>query len=325
MKKWLWLVVWSIWAGNLWANELLIDLASEIEPGQVAEENEPRLEPESNAGSEVEEQTEVATTRKPPAVSLPPVLDEPAAWGYYGEIAPRFWATLDQRYAQCATGQVQSPINLTERQAVNAASMPGLDIAYRQVPLRLIHSDHGLRGNYPLGSFIRLGDERYEFTHYIFRTPSEHQLEGFAYPMEIQLYHRDGEGNQVVMSVIVQEGRDNPALEKILANLPSEKDRLQVMEGQLFNPVSFLPNNKQFYRYLGSLTTPPCSEGVVWLVFKNPVEASIGQLVRMHELMGDNVRPLQPLNRRLPLKSWARDGGSNQPPMPRSPGYYFEY
>ena len=330
MKKWLAAWALSLLTTGVWAEEPLIDLASEIQPEAAEQGNaatQPEQEPTEGAEQAVSNDTpnENASDNQAQASSpnLPPVLAEPAEWGYAGEQAPRYWAQLDARYQTCALGKTQSPINLTSQQAVYTRGLPNLDIAYREVPLRLIYSDHGLRGNYPLGSYIQLDKARYELTHYRFHTPSEHHIEGFAYPMEIQLIHRNGEGQQVIMSVIVQEGENNEQLATILNNLPNEKDKLQVFEKVNFNPVRFLPADKRFYRYIGSATQPPCNEGVVWLVFAKPIQASIGQLVRMNDLMGDNARPLQGLNGRVPMKSWMQN--SDNHPSQSSPGYYFDY
>ncbi|WFE68861.1 carbonic anhydrase family protein [Thiomicrospira sp. R3] len=317
-------------AFSVQANEPLIDLAAELEAHMAAQATngqagpDATVQPEPNQ-METEKPDQQAVETEKAELVVPPVKPAPAHWGYQGAQAPRFWHRLDPNFLSCATGQIQSPINLTERHAVNAPSMPSLDIVYRPVPLRLMHDHQGLRGDYPLGSFIRLNDQRYEFTHYRFRTPSEHHLEGFAYPMEIQLFHRDGEGRQVIISVLVQEGRVNPSLATLLNHLPKEQDSLNLVEDLNFNPVRFLPNNKDFYRYLGSLTTPPCTEGVIWIVFKQPIEASIRQLVSLHQLMGDNTRPIQALNGRLPLKSWSRDGVAGQTTRPSIPGYYFDF
>lgn len=329
MKKWLAAWAFSLLSTGVWAEEPLIDLASEVEP-EVAEQvstepaDETTEESEStNSNDSDSEEKDAENNQKTAKPSLPPVLAEPADWGYVAEQGPRYWAQLDSRYQTCALGKNQSPINLTSQQAVHTRGLPALDIAYREVPLRLIHSDHGLRGNYPLGSYIQLGKQRYELTHYTFHTPSEHHIEGFAYPMEIQLMHRNGEGHQVVISVIVQEGENNEQLATILNNLPNQKDKLQVFEKLNFNPVKFLPADKRFYRYIGSMTQPPCDEGVVWLVFSKPIQASISQLVKLNELMGDNARPLQGLNGRVPMKSWMQESDSH--PAQSSPGYYFDY
>ncbi|UQB42954.1 carbonic anhydrase family protein [Thiomicrospira microaerophila] len=320
-----WLICLLAMPLSLFANEPLIDLAAELEAHMAQQQDQQTEAPVVEEAAAIEPQESMVEAPEPPAVITPPVKPEPAKWGYAGELAPRLWHRLDPNYLSCATGQIQSPINLAQGVAVNAPSMPGIDIVYRPVPLRLIQDHQGLRGDYPLGSYIRLDQQRYEFTHYRFRTPSEHHLEGFAYPMEIQLFHRDGEGRQLIISVLVQEGRAHPSLATILSHLPKEKDTLNLVEDLNFNPVRFLPDNKNFYRYLGSLTTPPCTEGVVWIVFKQPIDASIRQLLTFHQLIGDNSRPIQALNGRLPLKSWSGDGARASSNRPSIPGYYFDF
>lgn len=324
MKKWLAAWLLSLASTGVWAETPLIDLASEIQP-EPSEQTEQADSDEASAneldGQDNAESSQGSVQTNQPV--LPPVLAEPAEWGYLGENGPRYWAQLDSRYQACVLGKSQSPINLTSQQAVYTRGLPSLDIAYREVPLRLIHTSHGLRGNYPLGSYIQLDKARYELMHYRFHTPSEHHLEGFAYPMEIQLVHRNGEGEQVIMSLIVQEGEHNEQLAVILNNLPKQQDKLQVFEKVNFNPARLLPVDKRFYRYVGSATQPPCNEGVVWLVFAKPIQASIGQLIRLNELMGDNARPLQGLNGRVPMKSWMQE--SDRQPTQTSPGYYFDY
>lgn len=320
MKKWyaLWVLLFSPLV--LAQEPPLIDLASEIQP---TSEQSIELEAMNSTGeAEASEAQENANNQIKENGQQPALDQKPAEWGYSNALAPRYWADLDPRYALCGQGQSQSPINLNEKQAVNTQGLPSLDIAYREVPLRLKRTAHDLIGEYPLGSYIKLGKARYEFTHYQFKTPSEHHIGGFAYPMEIQLFHRNGEGQQAVISVIVQEGEGNETLQTILNSVPKEPDVLQVFEKLNFNPARFLPAQKQFYRYLGSLTQPPCEQGVIWLVFKNPVQASIGQLIKMNQVVGDNVRPVQPLNGRIPMKSWMSER-SDAPAVGK--GYYFDY
>lgn len=331
MKKWLWIPL-CLGVSASWADAPLIDLAAELEgsapmqptepaPAQAEAERAPAAQPsEAPESAAAEQESEMLVSVQVPMHS------EPAPWGYYNDIAPRFWGQLDERYSLCDHGRNQSPVDIRRNQAVGTQGLPGLDIAYRDVALRLRLSDHGLRGEYPMGSYIKLGEARYEFTHYQFHTPSEHYIDGFAYPLEIQLHHRDGDYNRVVLSVIAQEGRPNPVINEILNHLPEQRDELQIHDDYHFNPVRFLPEQTEFYRYIGSMTTPPCSEGVVWLVFKHPIEASVSQLRRLHDLMGDNVRPIQPLHGRLPLKSWS---GEQRPrsgtPPPAGAGYYFDF
>ncbi len=235
-------------------------------------------------------------------------------WSYSGKEGPRYWGDLSPENRQCKAGKNQSPINLKDKAALGTVGLPGLDIYYRDVPLKVINTGHSLQINYPLGSYIKLGNDRYELLQFHFHTPSEHQKDGFNYPMEAHLVHKDGEGNYAVLGVIFQEGAFNPILNTLLKNLPKKVGKQEIHRRASLNPAKFLPGNTEFYKYSGSLTTPPCSEGVLWMVFKQPIEASAEQIQKLNELMGDNARPVQPNYARSLLKSWL-DPSEEEPPL----------
>jgi len=226
-------------------------------------------------------------------------------WGYTGEGGPRHWGDLAPENISCKIGKNQSPIDLRDKAAVGTTGLPQLDIHYRDVPLKIVNNGHTLRVNYPLGSYIKVGGHRYELLQFHFHTPSEHKKEGFNYPMEAHLVHKDGDGNLAVIGVIFQEGEENPQVQTLLDNLPKTIGKQEIHRNASLNPVMFFPGNTEFYKYSGSLTTPPCSEGVYWMVFKHPIEASAEQLEAMNEVLGENARPTQPVNSRAMLKSWA--------------------
>ena len=234
-------------------------------------------------------------------------------WGYSGEEGPKHWGDLAPENIQCKIGKNQSPINLKDTIGVGTTGLPQLDVHYRDVPLKILNNGHTIQVNYPLGSYIRLGGKRYELLQFHFHTPSEHQKDGFNYPMEVHLVHKDGDGNLAVMGVIFQEGEPNPQIQTLLNNLPKEIGKEELRRGASVNPVMFIPGNTEFYKYSGSLTTPPCSEGVYWMVFKQPIDASIEQIQQLNEVMGENARPIQELNSRSLLKSWAEQ--MQEPPM----------
>ena len=235
-------------------------------------------------------------------------------WSYSGEGSPQNWGDLSKENILCKEGKNQSPIDLRDNHALGTTGLAELEIRYRDVPLKTINNGYRLQVNYPLGSYIKLDNKRYELMHFNFHTPSEHQKEGFNYPMEVQLVHRDGDYNFVVIGVLFQEGEENPSLQTLLNNLPKEINKETIHRGAQLNPVMFIPTNTEFYKYSGSLTTPPCSEGVYWMVFKQPIEASAEQIQRMNEIMGDNSRPVQPTNARNILKSWS-EGLQEPPPL----------
>ncbi|GKT11756.1 MAG: carbonic anhydrase [Thiomicrorhabdus sp.] len=230
---------------------------------------------------------------------------EAVHWGYSGDTGPKYWSELAAEYATCKQGKNQSPIDLKDKAGVGTNGLASLDIAYRDVPLKVINNGHTVQVNYPLGSYIKVGGHRYELLQFHFHTPSEHMREGFNYPMEVHLVHKDGDGNLAVIGIIFQEGEENEALDNLLPYLPKKVGREMMHRGESLNPVNFFPGNQEFYKYSGSLTTPPCSEGVYWMVFKHTIEASYEQIQQLNDLMGDNSRPVQQLNSRTLLKSWA--------------------
>ena len=289
-------------------DEVLIDLGAELKAKGGADIKTPR----TPAASKITEKIPVKNAMH--ANSENKAADSDAIhWSYSGETGPRYWGDLAPENINCKIGKNQSPIDLRDRAAVGTNGLPQLDIHYRDVPLKVLNNGHTLQVNYPLGSYIKVGGHRYELLHYHFRTPSEHKKEGFNYPLEVQLVHKDGDGNYAVMGIIFQEGEDNEHVQTLLSHLPKKVGKQEIHRNVNLNPVMFMPGNTDFYKYSGSLTTPPCSEGVYWIVFKQPIEASAEQIQQMNEVMGENARPVQEMNSRAVLKSWAEQ--LQEPPM----------
>lgn len=283
----------------LHAQEPLIDLGAEL--AKIKQQTSSETVPEDPRFDENGQplQPEISQTEKPNGHG-----HKGPQWGYSGDLAPAHWAKLAAEFSPCGAGKNQSPIDLREQTAVGAQGLADLDIRYRDVPLKILNNGHTIQVNYPLGSYIKIGGKRYELLQYHFHTPSEHQKEGFNYPMEVHLVHKDGDGNLAVIGILFQEGAENEHINTLLAHIPKEVDKLELHENVNLNPVNFLPPNTEFFKYSGSLTTPPCSEGVYWMVFKHPVEVSAKQVMAMNEIMGENARPVQAINSRAVLKSW---------------------
>jgi carbonic anhydrase len=235
--------------------------------------------------------------------------ETPPEWGYHDDKAPRHWADLSETYALCGSGQAQSPIDIKRQGAVGTTGLPGFDIHYRETVLKTEFDGKRLKVNIPVGSYIRLQNRRYELTHYEFHTPSEHHKDGFAYPAELQLVHKDGEDNYVVVAILFREGDAHEDLAIVLENLPGEINQEKVNQSVKLPPANFIPGTRKFYKYHGSLTHPPCDEGIYWMVFDQPLEASVSQLQRLQDYLGNNARPVQPLKARTLLKSWPDQSG----------------
>ncbi|BCN93761.1 hypothetical protein THMIRHAM_15460 [Thiomicrorhabdus immobilis] len=286
------------------SDEVLVDLGAELKA---------KAEAQAPASANSHD-THAAPQPSPEADKTHAVNEKHAVhWGYSGEGGPRHWGDLAPENISCKIGKNQSPIDLRDKGGVGTTGLPQLDIHYRDVPLKMLNNGHTLQVNYPLGSYIKVGGHRYELLQFHFHTPSEHKKEGFNYPMEVHLVHKDGDGNLAVMGVLFQEGEENPQIETLLTHLPKEIGKQEIHRNLSLNPVMFVPGNTEFYKYSGSLTTPPCSEGVYWMVFKHPIEASAEQIEKMNEVMGENARPTQEINSRAVLKSWSEQ--IQEPPM----------
>jgi carbonic anhydrase len=216
-----------------------------------------------------------------------------AEWRYGGDERPVQWATLDPAYATCGTGRSQSPIDLRGAQHAPAAT---LKTAYRAATSTVVDNGHTIEAeaHRDAGS-IMLGSTRYELLQFHSHAPSEHTLAGVHYPLELHLVHRSAGGRLAVIGVLVREGAEHGALSGVFSHLPAQ----DAEEESELNPADLLPADQAGYRYSGSLTTPPCTEGVRWIVLQEPIELSRDQiLVFTHRYFGTN-RPVHPLNGRL--------------------------
>ena len=156
---------------------------------------------------------------------------------------------------------------------------------------------HNVQVNYDKGSSLTVNGQEYELVQFHFHTPSEHTFNEEAYGMELHLVHQNQEGEYAVVGVFIKEGEENPLLATIFNNLPSE-DGTKSVDDVTINAIDFLPPERSYYNYSGSLTTPPCTEGVSWYVLDTPIEVSEEQMNQFADLYTVNARPIQPLNER---------------------------
>ena len=215
-------------------------------------------------------------------------------WGYEGETGPAAWGRLDQFFTECEDGTRQSPIDITTLTLQNVA-----DIAFHYQPtaLTILNNGHTIQVNYDDGSFIEVEGRRYALVQFHFHTPSEHTFAGQFAAMEMHLVHADVDGNLAVIGVMISDGKKNAALASVWEHLPAEEGPKQTLDVTI-NALDLLPIQQQTYRYSGSLTTPPCSEGVSWFVMTTPIEASISQVKAFKQIFKFNNRPVQPRNDR---------------------------
>ncbi len=215
-------------------------------------------------------------------------------WGYSGVIGPDVWSKLDPTFKTCSTGKRQSPIDLKWTKPKKGS----IETDYKSGPISLKDTGHTLQVNFKGGNTVNIRGETYELVHADFHSGSEHTISGNSLPMEAHLTHRNAKGQLAVLGVIIIEGKANPAIEALWSRWPSAKGKDVEFADAAFNPQSLLPDIKTHYNYVGSLTTPPCTEGVNWNVFNTPIEISKAQLLAFRKYYPDNSRPVQELNGR---------------------------
>jgi carbonic anhydrase len=216
-------------------------------------------------------------------------------WGYEGEGAPEHWADLDPDYAVCGTGVEQSPIDIA-----NATTEDLADIVfnYSDTTLNILNNGHTIQVNYDEGSSIEVKGTTYDLLQFHFHTPSEHEIDGQPAAGEMHLVHQSDDGSYAVIGVMIQDGTENLAFAPVWDNLPAGAAEVQTISGVSVNAADLLPDTLIYYNYSGSFTTPPCTEGVNWLVLTTPIEMSDEQIAAFSSIIGDNNRPVQPLGDR---------------------------
>lgn len=223
--------------------------------------------------------------------------DNPASfahWSYSGATGPDHWGDLDPRFAAAKTGRQQSPIDLAE------PFQPGVEtvfFTYQAAALSVTNNGHSIQVDCPAGSSISLGGRRYELLQFHFHTPSEHTVDGGFYEMELHLVHQNDQGQLAVVGVFLATGDAHSTLREIWEHMPTQVGQT-VSNDLMIDPSDFLPTDRRSVHYEGSLTTPPCTEGVARIMMLEPIYASSDQMEQFEQVIGPNSRPVQPRNDR---------------------------
>lgn len=212
-------------------------------------------------------------------------------FGYEGD-EPEEWAVLSEHYEMCGSGQAQSPIDLTTS---NLADLQNIAFAYGETAVNILNNGHTIQVDQIQGSQITIGTDTYQLAQFHFHAPSEHTINGQHFPIEMHLVHKNAAGDLAVVGVLIAEGSENSGFAPVWAHLPEEENGITAT-GATVQLASLLPADQTVFRYSGSLTTPPCSEGVIWSVMQTPVEMSAEQIAAFTEIIEGNNRPVQPLN-----------------------------
>lgn len=212
-----------------------------------------------------------------------------AHWSYEGEGGPARWGKLDSAWAKCDTGNRQSPIDIRDGIKVDLET---ISFDYQPSTFNVVDNGHTVQVNLGSGNRIVVMGRIYELIQFHFHRPSEERIEGRGFDMVVHLVHRDANGRLAVVAVLIEGGKPHPLIQTVWNNLPLEKNE-PVAPNLMMDVSKLLPEHREYYTYMGSLTTPPCSEGVLWMVLKEPIQASAQQIGIFGKLYQMNARPIQ--------------------------------
>lgn len=217
-------------------------------------------------------------------------------WSYEGQGSPENWGKLNGAWETCGKGVFQSPIDI---QNTVEAHLPPLALNFEPYSGSIINNGHTIQITVHDDDKFTLDNKPFQLKQFHFHTPSENKITGRTFPMEAHFVYADADGGLAVVAVMLVTGKENPDIETILLDVPNEVNQERPLK-KIINLYNLFPQDKHYYRYSGSLTTPPCTEGITWLVMKNPVELSEKQLSHFQQaLKHANNRPVQPLSGRL--------------------------
>ncbi|MEZ5380934.1 MAG: carbonic anhydrase family protein [Microthrixaceae bacterium] len=217
-------------------------------------------------------------------------------WSYEGAEGPDNWGSLGDEYATCSSGTEQSPIDLT---GATSEDIADISFNYGEIPLSIFNNGHTIEVEAEAGNSIELEGTEYAVKQFHFHAGSEHVIDGSQFPLEMHIVHSTEDEKLAVVGVMVEVGAENEALASVFDNIPTEvSEEGEVVDGATVDLSAALPDAQTYYQYSGSLTTPPCSEGVSWQVLETPIEVSQAQLDAFTEVVDGNFRPVQPLGER---------------------------
>lgn len=233
------------------------------------------------------------------SISVGSVAGELSHWSYEGKEGPTHWGELAPEFVTCMVGKNQSPVNIT---GAIEGNLNELKIDYKPGGYEVLNNGHTVQVNYQGGSSIKVDGHQYELKQFHFHSPSENMIESKQYPMEAHFVHADDKGNLAVVAVMFEKGDTNATLSEVWNKMPHDAGSKQSLP-QIVSAGDLIPDVKSYFRFNGSLTTPPCSEGVTWIVMDHADKASADQLNAFLQTMHHaNNRPVQPLNARIVVR-----------------------
>jgi carbonic anhydrase len=224
---------------------------------------------------------------------------EGAHWSYEGAAGPDHWGNLDAASNVCSTGSQQSPVDI---RGTIRSQLPPLQIAWGNKPDTIVNNGHTIQLNFEPGNTLKVGQDSYTLLQFHFHHPSEHLIGGKKFPMEVHFVHSNAAGGLAVIGVLMTAGRPNATFSKIVATMPAHEGP-PVKADAAIDANKLLPARRSYYRYAGSLTTPPCSEIVNWLLLRDSIQVAQTDIDAFAKLYPLNARPVQKDNRRFLLSS----------------------
>lgn len=215
-------------------------------------------------------------------------------WGYQGKEGPDNWGNLSQEFATCKLGQQQAPIDIPTKSAAKATA--AIKTNYKASAGEIINNGHTIQLALSDAGGANLSGVDYKYLQTHFHAPGEEKVDGQSYPFNAHIVHQSADGKLAVIGVFFKEGAENAVLKEVFAQMPAKEGKVAIKAS--INPSGLLPKSLAYYSYAGSLTTPPCSEGVTFYILKTPMEMSKAQLEQFKKLYPMNARPTFPLNGR---------------------------
>jgi carbonic anhydrase len=263
-----------------------------------------------------QESAETSTTSPEP--DLPETVSaRPVHWSYEASEGPAVWGTLSPVYALCGNGTSQSPINIDDTEVDGEAPFSfdygtsSLRIAFNQHVDNIVDNGHTIQINVDEGSTFTINGKVYELKQFHFHTPSEHTIDGQHFPLEVHFVHQSEDESLAVVGVLFNEGAEDPNFAGIVTNLPQTKGESKHLEDETLHLHLHVPQDHGAYFYSGSLTTPPCSEDVQWLVLRAHPTMSAEQIEAVSSVIGPNNRPVQAVNSRQIQSKELGDSSAN--------------
>ncbi|MEP7295011.1 MAG: carbonic anhydrase family protein [Burkholderiales bacterium] len=247
------------------------------------------------ASEHVHEAAALHPARRKAPIEAPHAAGHSAHWDYAGSGGPETWGQMKPEFAKCSTGTRQSPIDIRDGIKV---SLDPVQFDYKPSAFRVIDNGHTVQVNVAAGNSIEVMGRRYELVQFHFHRPSEERIDGRQFDMVAHLVHKDIDGRLAVVAVLLDRGSAQPIVQSVWNNLPLEKGE-ELAARSTINLNDLLPPERNYFTYMGSLTTPPCSEGVLWMVMKQPVQVSGEQIGIFARLYPMNARPIQSVAGRL--------------------------